>query len=100
MDYLRGRPTLKRVALLIDGRRGVGEVDRGIMEQLDTAAVPYQIVLTKADKLRASEVAATEASVRDAVKKHPAAHPRVLTTSSETGLGLADLRAELAAFAR
>ena len=99
MDYLRGRPSLKRVFLLIDSRRGLGEVDRGIMKQLDTAAVGYQIVLTKSDKLRPSEPGATDGETAAELKKHAAAHPFVYVTSAETGLGLPELRAEIAALA-
>jgi GTP-binding protein len=95
MNYLRGRAKLKRVFLLIDARRGIGEVDLGIMKQLDAAAVGYQIVLTKADKIKQSEVAGTVAKTLAALKKHPAAHPRVIATSSEKGDGLPELRAEI-----
>jgi GTP-binding protein len=95
MKYLKGRATLKRVFLLIDSRRGVGEVDREIMKQLDSSAVGYQIILTKADKVKPSEVEATRADVLGGLKKHPAAHPVVMTTSSEKGDGLPELRAEI-----
>jgi GTP-binding protein len=95
MDYLRGRPTLKRVFLLVDSRRGLTEVDLGIMKQFDSAAVSYQIILTKADKLKPSDVEATQAAVFAGLKKHPAAHPVVSATSSEKGDGIADLRAEI-----
>lgn len=95
MNYLRGRAKLKRVFLLIDSRRGVGEVDIGIMKQFDTAAVGYQIVLTKTDKIKQSEVAGTIAKTLAALKKHPAAHPRIIATSSEKGDGLPELRAEI-----
>ncbi|MEM8921786.1 MAG: ribosome biogenesis GTP-binding protein YihA/YsxC [Pseudomonadota bacterium] len=94
--YLRGRPSLKRVFLLIDSRRGVGEVDREIMSALDAAAVVYQIVLTKADKLKASEQSTVLAKVADAVAKRPAAHPVALLTSSEKKTGLEELKAEIA----
>ncbi|HEX4179913.1 MAG TPA: ribosome biogenesis GTP-binding protein YihA/YsxC [Caulobacteraceae bacterium] len=94
--YLRGRPNLKRVYLLIDARHGLKEVDAEALDALDVAAVSYQIVLTKADKLKPAEVAAvTEQSAR-AVAKRPAAFPRVLATSSEKGGGLPELRAEIA----
>jgi len=95
MNYLRGRAKLKRVFLLIDSRRGIGEVDIGIMKQFDTAAVGYQIVLTKSDKIKQSEVAGTIAKTLAALKKHPAAHPRIIATSSEKGDGLPELRAEI-----
>ncbi|MDZ4761500.1 MAG: ribosome biogenesis GTP-binding protein YihA/YsxC [Alphaproteobacteria bacterium] len=97
LRYLRGRATLKRVFLLIDGRRGVGEVDLGIMGALDTAAVGYQIVLTKIDKLKASEASEIHLGAVAALKRQPAAHPRVIATSSERGDGLPDLRAEIEA---
>jgi GTP-binding protein len=99
MAYLKGRPTLKRVILLIDSRRGIGEVDIGIMKQLDTAAVGYQVVLTKTDKLKQSEIEPARDAASAALKKHPAAHPRVIASSSETLAGLPDLRAEIAALA-
>lgn len=95
LDYLRGRVTLKRVFLLIDSRRGVTDVDRGIMAQFDKSAVTYQVVLTKIDKLKASEVEPLRAATALALKKHPAAHPHVLVTSSEKGIGLAELRTEI-----
>jgi GTP-binding protein len=99
LDYLRSRSKLKRVFLLIDSRRGLGEVDRGILKQLDSAAVGYQIVLTKIDKLKASEIAPVTAAALSALKKHPAAHPRVIATSAEKNVGLGELRAEINALA-
>ncbi len=96
MKFLQGRPTLKRVFVLIDARRGVGEVDREIMKQLDGAAVIYQVILTKSDKLKPSERAATITKATEAIKKRPAAHPIVMATSSEKGDGIAELRAEIA----
>ncbi len=99
LDYLRTRTKLKRVFLLIDSRRGVGDVDADIMNQFDTSAVAYQIVLTKADKLKKSELEPTQAGVLAALKKRPAAHPRVIVTSSEKGFGLPELRAEINALA-
>ena len=94
--YLRGRPNLKRVYLLIDARHGLKEVDTEALDALDIAAVSYQIVLTKADKLKPAEVAAVTEQTLRAVAKRPAAFPRVLATSAEKGGGLADLRAEIA----
>ncbi len=92
-DFLRGRDVLKRALVLIDSRHGIKDVDRDILEMLDKAAVSYRIVLTKADKIKASELAeVTEATIAEA-RKRPAAHPEVLVTSSETGLGIAELRA-------
>jgi GTP-binding protein len=96
--YLRGRVNLKRVYLLIDARHGLKTVDADALDALDLAAVSYQIVLTKADKLRdprAVETLRTETLA--AIAKRPAAFPRVAATSSETGLGLPELRAEVAA---
>jgi GTP-binding protein len=97
IDYLRSRSRLKRVFVLIDARRGIGEVDDGVLGQLDKAAVAYQIVLTKIDKLKQSEVRPLMAATLAALKKRPAAHPDVIATSSETGAGLAELRAEICA---
>ncbi len=94
--YLRGRPNLMRVYLLIDARHGLKAVDAEALDALDLAAVSYQIVLTKADKLKPAEVARVEAATAKAVARRPAAFPRVLATSSEKGTGLADLRAEIA----
>lgn len=96
-SYLRGRPNLKRVYLLIDARHGLKAVDTEALEALDLAAVSYQIVLTKADKLKAAEVASVTERTLKAVSKRPAAFPRVLATSSEKGTGIPDLRAEIAA---
>jgi GTP-binding protein len=98
-DNLRGRPTLKRVILLIDGRHGLKPDDKDVMDALDKAAVSYQLVLTKVDKVKPTEIAATQAAVAAAIAKRPAAHPVVIATSSETALGIAELRAEIAALA-
>lgn len=92
-DFLRGRQALKRALVLIDSRHGIKDVDREVLEMLDKAAVSYRMVLTKADKIKASElVAVTEATAAEA-RKRAAAHPDILVTSSETGLGIAELRA-------
>jgi GTP-binding protein len=96
-SYLRGRPNLKRVYLLIDARHGLKDVDKEALDALDLAAVSYQIVLTKADKLKPSDVAAVTERTLKAVAKRPAAFPRVLPTSSEKGTGIPNLRAEIAA---
>lgn len=96
--YLRGRPNLKRVYLLIDARHGLKTVDTEALDALDLAAVSYQIVLTKADKLRRlEEVERLRAATLSAISKRPAAFPRVAATSSETGYGLPELRAEVMA---
>jgi GTP-binding protein len=93
--YLRGRPTLMRVCLLIDSRRGVKDADRETMKNLDSAAVSYQLVLTKIDQLKTSEIVHALAAAEAVAAKHAAAHPRALATSSETGYGIPELRAEL-----
>jgi GTP-binding protein len=98
-DYLRGRPNLKRVYLLIDARHGLKAPDAEALAALDTAAVSYQIVLTKADKLGRGEAEAMVGRTLAAVAKRPAAFPRVLATSAEKGEGMAELRAEIAAAA-
>jgi GTP-binding protein len=97
--YLRGRPTLQRVCLLIDARHGVKEADRETMKNLDKAAVSYQLVLTKADQLKSPAVAEAVAAAQAAARRHGAAHPQVLPTSSQTGFGIAELRAEIAGIA-
>lgn len=94
-DYLRGRPTLKRTLLLIDSRHGLKPNDREVMEMLDQAAVSYQIVLTKTDKLSATELAAVSQRTREEIVSHVAAHPTLILTSSEKGLGIPELRAEI-----
>ncbi|MEO6340641.1 MAG: ribosome biogenesis GTP-binding protein YihA/YsxC [Caulobacteraceae bacterium] len=95
--YLRGRPNLKRVYLLIDARHGLKSVDAEALDALDSAAVSYHIVLTKADKVRpASDLETLVAATLKAVSKRPAAFPRIALTSAETGAGLPELRAEIA----
>jgi GTP-binding protein len=96
-DYLRGRPNLKRAYLLIDARHGLKDVDKEALDAFDLAAVSYQIVLTKADKLKTAEVEAVVAKTLTAIAKRPAAFPRVLATSSEKGTGIPELRAEIVA---
>ena len=98
-DYLRGRVNLKRVYLLIDARHGLKPPDGEALDALDLAAVSYQVVLTKADKLKRGEAEAVTARTLAAVSKRPAAFPRVLATSAEKGDGLAELRAEIASAA-
>ncbi|AOR78313.1 putative GTP-binding protein EngB [Novosphingobium resinovorum] len=92
-DYLRGRVELKRTLVLIDSRHGVKQVDLDMMEMLDQAAVGYRLVLTKADKIKASELEAVHAATIAEARKHPAAFPVVHVTSSEKGLGIEELRA-------
>jgi GTP-binding protein len=98
-DYLRGRAALRRVILLIDARHGLKAHDMDVMDALDVAAVNYQLVLTKADKPKPTEAAAIAAATQAVVAKRPAAHPDVIATSAETGLGIEQLRAEIAALA-
>ncbi len=99
-DYLRGRSGLKRVFVLIDSRHGVKDADEGIMSVLDEAAVSYQAVLTKSDKLKAGEGEKRRAETAEKLLKRPAAHPVVHLTSSSKGHGLDQLRAEIAALSR
>ena len=98
-QYLAGRPTLRRAFVLVDSRHGLKPPDLEIMAMLDGAAVAYQIVLTKTDKPKAGEVARTADTVAEALRKRPAAHPALRLTSAETGDGLPELRAEIAALA-
>jgi len=92
-DYLRGRVTLKRALVLVDARHGLKEVDREVMTLLDRAAVSYRLVLTKADKVKATELAAVQAATAAEARTHAAAHPDILATSSAKGGGIAELRA-------
>ena len=92
-DFLRGRDVLKRALVLIDSRHGIKDVDREILDMLDKAAVSYRMVLTKADKVKASDLAAVTQATADEARKRAAAHPDILVTSSETGLGIGELRA-------
>jgi GTP-binding protein len=98
-EYLRGRPTLRRVILLIDSRRGLLANDTEVMSLLDRAAVSYQLVLTKSDKLKPGELAEVHERVAAVARKHGAAHPDIIATSAVLGDGIAELRAELAALA-
>ncbi|VWX60869.1 ribosome biogenesis GTP-binding protein YihA/YsxC [Sphingorhabdus sp. 109] len=91
-DYLRGRAVLKRTFVLIDSRHGIKPVDEEVMEMLDKAAVSYRIVLTKADKVKQAQLDATAEQVAAIAKKHPAAHPELLLTSSEKKQGIDELR--------
>jgi GTP-binding protein len=97
--YLRGRPTLRRVCLLADARHGLKDVDREFMDQLDAAAVSYQVVLTKADKLKPAEIGELRAEVAKEIAGHVGAHPEIVVTSAHEGLGIPELRAHLAALA-
>jgi GTP-binding protein len=95
-DYLRGRPTLRRVMLLLDARIELKEADTAVMELLDRAAVTFQLVLTKADGVKPPALERKVAEVNALSRRHPAAHPDVVVTSSETGQGIAELRAAIA----
>ena len=92
-DFLRGRQVLRRTLVLIDSRHGIKPPDEEMMKMLDAAAVGYRLVLTKADKVKASELAATLAKVEAQARKHVAAYPQVHVTSAEKGLGIPELRA-------
>ena len=98
-DYLRGRPTLRRVMLLLDARIEVKQADHDVMDLLDRAAVTFQLVLTKADGLKPAALARKMQEAEALARSHAAAFPRILSTSSETGDGIAALRAELASLA-
>jgi GTP-binding protein len=97
--YLRGRANLKRVALLIDARRGAMEVDKAVMELLDKSAVSYAVVLTKMDALKPDELAARSAEVEAEAKRHTAAYPELFATSAQKAAGLDGLKTHLAALA-
>ena len=90
--YLRGRTVLKRALVLIDARHGIKPPDADMLAMLDEAAVGYRLVLTKADKIKASELAAVLADTQAQARKHPAAFPQVHATSAEKGLGIPELR--------
>lgn len=92
-DYLRGRVVLKRVFVLIDSRHGIKEVDHDIMSMLDSAAISYRIVLTKTDKIKASDLAAVETDTMAKLRKHVAAYPDLSVTSAEKRGGIEELRA-------
>lgn len=98
-DYLRGRSTLKRVYVLIDARHGLKKNDIEVLDLLDTAAVSYQIVLTKSDKIKPPALEKLQATTEHAISKRAAAFPAVIATSSEKSAGIAELRAEILAAA-
>jgi GTP-binding protein len=98
-DYLRGRPTLVRVFLLIDARHGLKPTDRDVMELMDQCAVSYQAVLTKIDKIKPAELTHRIATMVEELRLHPAAHPLLLATSAQSGSGIAELRAQIAELA-
>ena len=98
-DYMRGRTVLRRVLVLIDCRHGIKPVDREIMSMLDKAAVSFQVVLTKGDKIKPTELAKVHEAVSAAARIHPAAYPEVIATSAEKGEGIPELRAAVLAAA-
>lgn len=95
-SYLGGRPSLRRAFVLVDARHGIMTVDQDILTLLDKSAVSFQVVLTKTDKVRKAELDATLLSVRAALRKHPAAYPEIVLTSSEDGTGIETLRSIIA----
>jgi GTP-binding protein len=95
-NYLRGRPTLLRVFVLIDGRHGLKAIDDEMLDLLDKSAVSYQIVLTKYDEVKPSEAAQCLTRTLEAISKRPAAFPQIIFTSSKDGEGVADLREAIA----
>ena len=97
--YLRGRATLRRVCLLIDARHGAMAVDRGFMDRLDAAAVSYQVILTKSDKVKPEELRERIAALSAELAQHVAAHPDIIVTSAHSGSGIPELRATLGALA-
>ncbi len=98
-NYLKGRTRLRRTCLLIDARHGIKDTDRPVLAMMDRAAASYQLVLTKIDKLKPAALEAVIAATTAEAAAHPAAHPVIIATSAETGDGIADLRAALAALA-
>jgi GTP-binding protein len=94
-DFLRGRAVLRRAFVLVDSRHGLKPVDLEIMDMLDSAAVNYQLVLTKADKIKPTELAVVLEQTTAESAKHAAAHPQLIATSSETGSGITELRAAI-----
>ncbi|MBM3507223.1 MAG: YihA family ribosome biogenesis GTP-binding protein [Alphaproteobacteria bacterium] len=96
-DYLRGRPSLRRALLLIDARVGIKDSDEAALRVLDAAAVATRVVLTKVDKVKAGELAEQKDAVARRLKDHAAAFPEVAVSSAQTGAGIAELRADIAA---
>ncbi len=98
LDYLRGRPNLRRILLLLDARVEIKTADETVMDLLDHAAVAYQLVLTKADSVKPAALTRKQEAVRALAMTHPAALPAIITTSSHSGLGIDELRASIATF--
>ncbi len=94
-DFLKGRAVLKRVFVLIDSRHGIKENDIAVLNELDKAAVVYQIVLTKIDKLKQNEIESAKSAALEILKKRPAAHPQIIAVSSHNNIGLSELREEI-----
>ncbi|MGL5446300.1 MAG: GTP-binding protein, partial [Rhabdaerophilum sp.] len=95
-DYLRGRVQLARVLLLIDARHGLKATDDPVLETLRTAAVPFQVILTKADDLTEKQAEAQLSAIAARIARHPAAHPDIILTSAKTGQGIPELREAIA----
>lgn len=98
-DYLKGRQPLARLLILVDARHGLKESDESLMADLDTIGLGYQIVLTKADKVKDGPLARLQAELGETLARHPAAHPTIIATSARTGHGMESLRAHLAMLA-
>ena len=96
-SYLVGRPNLRRILILVDARHGLKDNDRSVMMVLNKAAQPYQVILTKGDKIKPRPLSNLQQRIGEEAAKHPAAHPHVMVTSSQKGLGIVELRAELTA---
>jgi GTP-binding protein len=99
-SYLKGRPGLRRLCLLIDGRHGLKDSDRATMDELDKAALSYQLILTKADQVKADVLEARRKTITTEIARRKAAHPEVLVTSAFEGAGVPELRAALASLSR
>jgi GTP-binding protein len=97
--YLKGRPNLRRALVLIDSRHGLKDPDRAIMKLMDESAVNYQIIMTKADKVKPGPLALTKAAIQKELTEHVAAHPEIFVTSSAEGFGIAEVRAAMAEIA-
>ena len=98
-SYIRGRPNLRRILLLVDANVGTKDADETLMDLMDESGLSYQIVMTKADRLKPAELEKMRASLAAQVRKRPACHPEIPATSAEDGAGIAELRQALAAFA-
>ena len=97
-DYLRGRPTLQTVLILVDARHGLKDTDETLMDMLDETAVQYRIILTKSDKVKIPELEKHTENIEAKLKKRPAAYPKISTTSSVKGYGIPELRATILSY--